>query len=87
MVYKWPGSLLQKIEVAFGNYLWTGDITKKGFSDVDRKRCCAPLDEGGFKIRSVCLANASFCKLTRNLLTVDDEQSKFLRSRYFHDDG
>lgn len=60
MVYKWPKSLLHRIEVAIRCYLWSGDINCKGFSNVEWKHCCAPLDEGGFGIRSIQLVNASF---------------------------
>lgn len=35
MVYRWPKSLLQRIEVAIRSYLWMGDINKKGFSNVE----------------------------------------------------
>lgn len=30
MVYKWPPPLLKKVETTIRNYIWTGDIMKKG---------------------------------------------------------
>lgn len=88
MVYHWPKSLLQRIEVAIRSYLWTGDINKRGFLNIEWKRCCDPLNEGGFRIRSIRLANASFnCKLTWDLLTSSDEQTNLLRDLFFHSNG
>lgn len=88
MVYRWPKSLLHWLEVAIRSYLWTWDETKKGFSNVDWKRSCAPLTEGGFKIRSLRLANASFCcKLAWDFLTTTDTQALFIQNRYFDVNG
>lgn len=65
-----------------------GNINKKGLSNVDWKRRCAPLNEGGFEIRSIRLANASFAyKLTWDLLTTSDKQAYFLHDHFFHMDG
>lgn len=53
MVYRWPKALLNRLKVVIRCYLWTGNVTKKGFANVSRKMCCAPLAEGGFGIRSI----------------------------------
>lgn len=34
MIYRWPRTLLQRLEVAIRCYLWTGNVTKKGFSNI-----------------------------------------------------
>lgn len=38
MVYKWLGSLIQRMEIATCNFLLTGDITKKGEYNVNWTR-------------------------------------------------
>lgn len=64
------------------------DINKKRVSNVEWKRCYAPLDGGGFGVCSIWLANASFlCKLTWDILTTTNEQTRFIRHHYFHLDG
>lgn len=88
MVYRWPKTILQRLEVAIRSYLWTGDTSKKGFSDVEWKRCCASLSEGSFGIRSLRLANASFCcKLAWDIPTSTNKQVLFIRNRYFDESG
>lgn len=84
MVYRWPKSLLHRIEVAIRSYLWMGDINKKGslmlIGNAIVLHCLG--------IRSIRLANASFtCKLTWDFLTTSDKQASFLRDRFFHTDG
>lgn len=88
MVYRWPKTLLHHMETAIRSYLWTGDASKKGFSNVNWKWCSAPLSEGGFDIRSLRIANASFCcKLAWEFLTTTDRQAMFIRNRYFDKRG
>lgn len=48
MVYKWHTTLLRKLETAIRNFLWTGDIQKRGAFNVNWMRCCAPIDEGRY---------------------------------------
>lgn len=63
------------------------NVTKKGFSNVERARCCAPTNEGGFCIRSIRLANAYFLyKLTWDVL-FNDGPSTMIRDWYFTEDG
>lgn len=88
MIYHWPKTLLHRLEVAIRSYLWTGDTNKKGLSNVDWKRCCTPLAEGGFGILSLRLANASFCcKLSWDFLTTTDKQAAFIWDCYFDKHG
>lgn len=87
MVYKWPSSLLKKIETDMHNYLWMGDITKKGENNVNWTRCCAPVDEGRFGVRSLCLANVAFiCKLTWDIMAMEGP-STYLKDCYFTTEG
>lgn len=83
MVYKWPSSPLKRVESAIRNYLWTEDITKRGTNNVNWARCCAPMDEGGFGVRSIRLANATFtCKFVWDIIK-GDGPSIILHNRYF----
>lgn len=88
MIYRWLKTLLHRLEVAIHSYLWMGYTNKKGFSNVDWKCFCAPLAEGGFGIRSLRLATASFCcKLAWNFLTTTDKQASFVWDHYFDKNG
>lgn len=57
MIYKWPSSLLKDIEAAMRNFIWTGDIRKRGFTSVAWARVCSPKEEGGLGLRSISTAN------------------------------
>lgn len=88
MIYRWPRTLINRLEVAIRSFLWTGNTDKKGFSNVAWKRCCAPLAEGGFGIRSLRIANSSFCcKLAWDFLTSSDTQAGIISKRYFDSRG
>lgn len=85
MVYKWPTTILKRVETAIRNYLWTGDTTKRGSFNVNWTRCCAPINEGGLGVRSIRLANSAFnCKLTWDIMA--DSILTPLRERYFKED-
>lgn len=60
MVYKWPISLINKLESAMMNFIWSGDVMKKGSVTVAWNRCCTPLDEGGLNLRSIRTMNEAF---------------------------
>ncbi|KAL8534501.1 hypothetical protein ACS0TY_010497 [Phlomoides rotata] len=45
MIYKWPRSLLNKIEKVMRNFIWTGSIEEKGFCMVNWSKVCAPREE------------------------------------------
>ncbi|KAL8519237.1 hypothetical protein ACS0TY_010250 [Phlomoides rotata] len=45
MIYKWPRSLLNKIEKVMRNFIWTGSIEEKGFCMVNGSKVCAPREE------------------------------------------
>ncbi|KAL8527709.1 hypothetical protein ACS0TY_005524 [Phlomoides rotata] len=60
MIYKWPRSLLNKIDKAMRNFIWMGSIEKKGSCMVNWAKVCAPKEEGGLGIRSIETANEAF---------------------------
>lgn len=43
MVYKWPRPLIKRVEVAMRNFLWFGNVNKKGIIRVAWARCCPPV--------------------------------------------
>jgi len=49
-LYKWPISLLKQIEQWCRNFIWAGDILKKGIAIVNCATICSPLENGGLKI-------------------------------------
>lgn len=76
------------MEVDISCFLWTGEVSKRDFSNMEWAKCCAPNDKGGFGIRSIRLANTSFiCKLVWDVLTSTDALTHLLKERYFYEDG
>lgn len=59
-VYKWPISLIHKLDSALKNFVWSGDIMKKGHVTIAWARCCTPLEEGGLGLRSISKMNEAF---------------------------
>jgi len=46
------------------NFIWTGDILKKGITTVNWAKICSPIENGGLKIINLHLENnAYFLKL------------------------
>lgn len=84
MVYRWPSSLITRIEKATHNFLWTGDVNKKGGVQVSWARCCAPIQEGGLGVWSIRLANEYFlCQFSWDLMTRKEGELRLLHRRYF----
>ncbi|KAL8513125.1 hypothetical protein ACS0TY_019345 [Phlomoides rotata] len=42
MIYRWPRSLLNKVDKPMRNFLWTGSTEKIGFCTVNWTKVCAP---------------------------------------------
>lgn len=87
MVYKWLSSLLKKIETTIPNYLWTGNITKKGLTisigpDVVRRL----IREGLAFARSVLPIHLLLTSL-HGTFFVKDDPSETMHDRYFKDDS
>ncbi|KAL8497717.1 hypothetical protein ACS0TY_021156 [Phlomoides rotata] len=88
MIYRWPRVLIDKMERAIRNFLWSGNIHKRGAIRVSWARCCAPIAEGGLGIRSIRLANESFiCKLAWDLLQNKDPALALVHDRYLFENG
>lgn len=62
-------------------------MTKRGIFNVSWTRCCAPVSEGGFGVRSIRFANASFTyKLSWDIMK-GIGPLRNLKEHYFHKDG
>jgi len=48
-LYKWHVSLLKQVEQWCENFIWTGDIMKKGITIVNWATIYSPLENGGLK--------------------------------------
>lgn len=55
-IYLWPKQLLRKLESFINNFIWTGDIHKRGAVTVKWKLICKPVEEG-LGIKSLCEFN------------------------------
>lgn len=62
MVYKWPKSLLKKVNMAMRNFLWSGKIEEKKIVTVAWGKSCLPKKEVGLGIRSLEATNHAFLK-------------------------
>ena len=51
MVYMWPKDLIRHLDRLMRNFVWTGDINKRGSVPVRWSRCCRPKCEGGLGIK------------------------------------
>jgi len=59
-MYKWPVSLLKRVEQWCRKFIWTGDILKKGIVTVNWDTIFSPLDNGGLKIINLCRENNAY---------------------------
>ena len=60
MIYKWPSSLLKRMEKAIRNFIWTGSIHFKKLIMVKWDVCSIPKDEGGLSLRRLHTVNSTF---------------------------
>jgi len=49
-MYKWSVSLFKQVEQWCQNFIWIGDIIKKGIVTVNWDMVCSPLENGDLKI-------------------------------------
>ncbi|XP_057791059.1 uncharacterized protein LOC131008183 [Salvia miltiorrhiza] len=83
MIYKWPRSLLTKLDTCCRNFLWTGNIKKIASCPVSWARVCAPKYEGGLGLRSFKLLNKCFLmKMAWTLIQGRDFGFDTIRDRY-----
>ncbi|KAL8456445.1 hypothetical protein ACS0TY_034597 [Phlomoides rotata] len=84
MVYKWPRSLLQKIDMAMRNFIWTGSTGRKSICPVSWTNVCASREEGGLGIRSIRTAIEAFLqRLAWNIINSKEASMLFVRARFF----
>lgn len=82
LIYAWPISLIQRIDKAARNFIWSGDIAKNKVVSVAWKSVCKPLTEGGLGIRNLRVLNeASNLKLGWDLYNSDEPWANLLQSR------
>ena len=67
-LYKWLVSLLKQVEQWCQNFIWTGDILKKGIATVNWAMICSPLENGGLKIINLHHENNAYLSLLGILL-------------------
>ncbi|KAM7517189.1 hypothetical protein LguiA_006772 [Lonicera macranthoides] len=80
-VYKWPSSLLRKLEQAVRNFIWTGDCTKRKLVGPSIENMCKPYEEGGYGLRSLKAMNrAALVKTAWQMLVNDDALCSFVRT-------
>lgn len=82
-VYKWPVSLLRRIEVWCRNFLWSGSIDKRGIPLVAWKSCCSSIEEGGLGLKQLVLLNRSLLlKRCWQIFSSSSEGCSFIRNRF-----
>ncbi|KAL8472997.1 hypothetical protein ACS0TY_030000 [Phlomoides rotata] len=84
MIYKWPRSLLHKIDKAMRNFIWTGSTERTGFCTVQWSKVCAPKQEGGLGICNIKTANDAFLQwLAWHIINGVEPSKSFVRARFF----
>ena len=84
MVYMWPKELIRMLDMSMRNFIWTGDIGRRGSVPVNWARCCRPKCEGGLGIKSMEVMNeALVAKFTWRILTSQDKIARLLHSSAF----
>jgi len=59
-VYKWPTSILKQVEQWSRNFIWIGEIMKKGIVTINWAKICSPLENGGLKINNLQYENNAY---------------------------
>ncbi|XP_068461592.1 uncharacterized protein [Phaseolus vulgaris] len=67
-LYKWLVYLLKQVEQWCRNFIWTGDILKKGIATVNWDMICSPLENGGLS----------------DGISIPDTVSQYWTSRYWN---
>lgn len=83
MIYWWPRSILKEIEQSMHNFIWSGDIHKRGSFTIAWARYCALKSNDGLGIRSIKTANKFFlCHLRWDILSSTSPSIHFWRDRF-----
>ena len=81
-LYKWPVSFLKQVEQWCQNFIWTGDILKKGITTVNWDTIYSPLENGGLKIINLHHENNAYLlKLAWNFAYSNKPWSLLLKAR------
>ena len=85
MVYRWPRELLDRLDWAIRNFIWTGDISTRAPVPVRCDTCCLPKREGGLGLKSISEMNEALnAKFTWHVYTSDESFMKLLRASMFY---
>ncbi|XP_057791222.1 uncharacterized protein LOC131008356 [Salvia miltiorrhiza] len=88
MIYRWPKSLIYKLDRKCRNFIWSGNVEKKPSCPVSWSRVCASRSEGGLGVRSFSAMNRSFLmKIAWRLVQGRDFASAVLATRYLSNFG
>lgn len=83
VVYKWPKQLLHKVEMNINNFVWTGNIHKRGAHTIKWKILYKHVEEGGIGLTSLKeFNNACLSKLAIDFLQNKKMWCDFVRKRY-----
>ncbi|XP_010431573.1 PREDICTED: uncharacterized protein LOC104715904 [Camelina sativa] len=68
-----PKGCIKKVESLCRNFLWNGDVTKRGSAKVAWSNVCLPKEEGGLGLRNLSFWNRTLClKLIWRLFSASD---------------
>lgn len=69
MVYYWPRSLLDEMNVAIKNFVWIGSIISKKSVIVAWNKCCLPKEQGSLGTKNLVILNKAFLhKITQKFI-------------------
>jgi len=87
-VYKWPSSLLKLVDKWVRNFIWAGDINKKGFVTVNWGTISNLNSKGGLQVINFQLENKAYLlrfawEFTYNYRPwISLMKARFLKSKY-----
>ncbi|XP_057803315.1 uncharacterized protein LOC131018618 [Salvia miltiorrhiza] len=83
LVYRWPRSLIHNLDKLCRNFLWSGDVNKRGSCPVNWERVCSIKEEGGLGLKSFALMNKCYLmKMAWNIIRGKDFGYSLLKVRY-----
>ncbi|XP_057803408.1 uncharacterized protein LOC131018716 [Salvia miltiorrhiza] len=83
LVYRWPRSLIHNLDKLCRNFLWSGDVNKRGSCPVNWERVCSIKEEGGLGLKSFALMNKCYLmKMAWNIIRGKDFGYSLLKARY-----
>ncbi|XP_026397133.1 uncharacterized protein LOC113291861 [Papaver somniferum] len=87
-VYKWPCSIIKKVERAIRNFLWSGDAEKRKHFTVLYDSLCCSRREGGLGIpRLLDVTKDMLMKLWISIRDSDKTWARFLSAKYLKNNG